>query len=165
MSGDQPWLNLPLSVGGKPIVVEMKGELSSEEPLYTDQHGKLKLVLDVKESGDVLLLNTHLTKLLKDFLDNESLPEYQPSVKGFLYNDRVYLTWPTYRKQYEPIGFGESDDVNVNDESKMSALSDYLKEHRKHVTVEAELACWARRDVEKGELYVGITPRLRKIVK
>lgn len=165
MDGDQSWLNLPLSVNKKPIVVEMAGELSSDEPLYTDQHGKLKLVLDVKESGDVILLNSHLVKLLRDFLDNESLPEYKPSVKGFLYNDRAYLTWPTYRKQYEPIGFGADGDINVNDEAKMSALSDFLKENRQRISVEAELYCWARRDAEKGELYVGITPRLRKICK
>lgn len=168
MSGNNQFLDLPLKIAGKPIIVTCKGVLNNpDEPLYTDQFGKLKIIANVESNGDLLLLNTHLIKVLADFLENESLPDYKPIVKGFLYNERIYTVWPTYKKSYVAVLFHdgtEATEVSPASEEGFKKMQESLKKHGgKELTLDVELSCWARRDVEKGELVIGISPRISNI--
>ncbi len=166
MEGNNPFFTLPLTIDGKPIKVQVQGTPVEEDVFSIDQWGKLKVALDISEDGAALLMASSLQQTLKNALEQETLPDLKLVVKSMVYNERMYVTWPTERKKFVGVellkGNNGTEELKFEDEKKMQEVRDIIKSKKK-TGFEVELYCWARRDEEKHELVIGITPRLRAI--
>lgn len=167
LDGTNPFFSLPLTINGKPIEVEIKGEALNEDLFNVDQFGKLKLALDVSNDGGAMLMSKQLQTTLKEILELETLPELKLVVKSMIYKDRMYAIWPQENQKLVAVklfksGSNVGEDFTVEDTAKMGIINEHLKKS-KEVSVTVEISCWARRDDDKHELIVGVTPRLREI--
>ncbi len=165
LEGNNPFYTLPLTIEGKPIVVKVFGTTWSEEVFNVDQWGKLKMAFDVSEDGGTQLMSQQLQSTLKQALEQETLPDYKLIVKNMVYNDRMYITWPQEKKKFLAVQLydGKNEDTLLADDTeKLKTITQQIKAKGK-IFADIELYCWARRDEEKHELVVGITPRLKAI--
>jgi len=168
VEGTNPFMTVPFTINNAPIRVDIEGLLANEDMFVFDQYGKLKLCLDVSGNGEIQHLSNNLMQTLKQLMEQETLPEFKLVVKSFVFNERVYIIWPTERKKFLPVDViidGKVETIYPDDaKGSTKKFEEFCQEYKGYagsLVADAELYCWARRDDEKHELVVGITPRLK----
>ena len=159
---DNPFFTLPLTIDGKPIELEVEGDMVYGSQFRMNNWDQFKLCIEA--DADMVLLSKNLINDLKYLLSQETLPYFKLVINNFVNQDQhTYVHWPKSRKQFsgvmvfpdEEIYYGPNDPNYKNFQAKL--------QEKKRVSVLTELYVWCRQDHENHELQVGFTPKVKSI--
>ena len=151
------------------IYLKAKGVPSPIKASSFNNKGKLQLALDCQADGVLLLCAEQIKQEIKQALDTECEPDLKVTVKSWVKNKVLWLSWPKGKG-------GAFDMVLVNDKpispdsEDFAKLQETLKKYQltKMIEVGFALYTWVRYEknaegILNNQITVGLSPQLAYI--